>query len=485
MPDFVDREPELSELNQLLEIPGAQLLIVHGRRRVGKTRLLLHWAEQSGYPFLYWVARREPAEASRRGMAAVLWDWKRPGRDSAEVPDYGSWSLLFEEMAEWIGSQRVIVILDEFPYAVEADPSLLSHLQASWDHHLKNTSVFLVLAGSHIGMMVDLLNDDSPLYGRSTGQFPVDPLPFGALSDFFPSYSAAERVAAYAVIGGVPAYLERFQPDRTLGENIRDHLFNRSGMFRNEPAVSIGELVRETRNYEAVVRAVARGDHTNNEIARAAELSPSHAPAYIKQLIRLGLLERRIPATVPPDERRSAKKGRYYLRDPYLRFYYRFIDPNLEMLEQGLTEVLWDRIQEAFRAYVGGTAFEELCRQWVLSQARGDRLPFRPELVGSHWAPDVQVDVVAINWREKAILLGECKWDQGVVGRPVVRQLVERAPRVVPGEDWQVYYALFARVGFTDAARAEADLVGASLVDLEIIDADLKDARVSSTPDER
>src|SRR3990170_3998383 len=410
-PAFIDRQAELRELNTLLDNPRPQLVVTHGRRRVGKTRLLLHWAEQTGHPFMYWVARREPPEAARRGLATVLWQWGRPGRDSSEIPSYGSWALLFEEMAQWIGSQRVIVILDEFPYAVEADPSLPSHLQAAWDMHLKNTTVFLVLAGSHIGMMVDLLNYDAPLYGRSPGQFPIGPLPFSALADFFPAYSPAERVATYAVIGGVPAYLERFQADRSLGENVRAHLFNRSGMFRNDPAVLIGELVRETRNYEAVVRAVAQGNHALTEIARSAERSTSHVPVYVNQLIRLGLLERRLPATVPPDERRSSKRGRYHLRDPYVRW----------------------------------TGFEELCREWVLVQARKGRLPFQPELVGSHWAPNAQVDVLAINWREKSILLGECKWGAQTVGRSTVRELVEKAPLVAPGKDWQIHYALFAR----------------------------------------
>jgi AAA+ ATPase superfamily predicted ATPase len=169
-------------------------------------------------------------------------------------------------------------------------------------------------------------------------------------------------------------------------------------------------------------------------------------------------------------------RSRYHLRDPFLRFYFRFIEPNLEMVELELTDLLWERIGEQFRAFIGVTAFEELCRQWTLAQARARALPFRPELVGSHWAPEAQVDVVAINWRDEAILLGECKWGLKAVGRSVVRELVEKASRVAPGEGWRVYYALFARIGFTEAARAEAEVVGAILVDLERLDADLKQA---------
>ena len=143
------------------------------------------------------------------------------------------------------------------------------------------------------------------------------------------------------------------------------------------------------------------------------------------------------------------------------------------MVEQELTDLLWERIGEQFRAFVGVTAFEELCREWTLVQARRGQLPFRPEIVGSHWDQEAQVDVVALNWREKAILLGECKWGVGRVGRGVLRELVDKAPRVVPEDGWQVHYALFARDGFTDAARTLASGLEMLLVDLNTLDADL------------
>jgi hypothetical protein len=145
-------------------------------------------------------------------------------------------------------------------------------------------------------------------------------------------------------------------------------------------------------------------------------------------------------------------------------------------VEQEVTDMLWERISEQFGAFVGLTAFEDLCREWTLVQARAGRLPLTPELVGSHWAQDVQVDVVAINWRDHAILLGECKWGTDAVDRAVIRELVEKAPKVVPEADWRVSYAYFARSGFTDAAREEAQKVGSLLVDLQTLDADLRQA---------
>ena len=189
---------------------------------------------------------------------------------------------------------------------------------------------------------------------------------------------------------------------------------------------------------------------------------------------------------MPRDQRQASRNSRYHLADPYLRFYFRFIAPNLDLVEQELSDLLWERISDQFRAFIGATAFEDLCREWVLTQARARRLPMTPEFVGSYWSSDAQVDVVAINWHDRSLLLGECKWGVEPLDRAVIRELVDKAPKVIPSpasqaaEDgqgaWRVYYAYFARVGFTDAARAEAATVGALLVDLETLDADLRTA---------
>jgi AAA+ ATPase superfamily predicted ATPase len=470
MGKFVDREQELAELNQLLAEQRAQLVIVYGRRRIGKTTLLLHWARASGQPVIYWVATRDTADNTRLGLTRALWAWAYP---DVEPPRFDHWPAAFDQAARLLGDRRVILICDEFPYAVESDPSLPSHLQAAWDHLFKDGRGILILAGSHIGMMVDLMTYQAPLYGRLTAQLPVGPLPFAALKDFFPRYPAAERLAVYAVLGGVPAYLERFDDGRLLSANIRRHLMQRTGMFHSEPFVLIGDLVRETRTYEAILRAIASGHHTPDDISRATGLKAPNLSPYLKRLQELGLVERRIPATVPLAKRRVTTLGRYYLLDPYLRFYFRFIEPHLDLVEQQLTERLWEIISEQFRAFVAFT-FEELCREWTLVQARAGRLPFSPDLVGAHWAADAQVDVVAINWREKAILLGEAKWGIDPVGPAVIRGLVDKAPLVVPekGEAWTVHYALFARAGFTEATQAEAAHHGALLVDLAILDRD-------------
>ena len=509
MSRFVDRQRDLADLNRLLDRQGAQFLLVYGRRRVGKTTLLTRWAADDtarrGEPFMYWVASRNTPAVLRQGLAEAVWRWQAqsqashrlaqqpqrqgesqtPGESqtrpdpsaiqamAGDMPIFPTWPSLFQHIARTVGNRRVILIMDEFSYAMESSPPLASELQNAWDHPFRDSNIFLVIAGSHVGMMEQLQRYQSPLYGRFTARLLVEPLPFGALAEFFPRYSAAERVAVYAILGGLPGYLERFDDRQTLKANVQAQIFDRTGLFCLEPFALIGDEVHEPRNYIAILRAIAEGNHTIESIAQASGLQRTNAGGrYLKRLQELHLVERRVPATVPRDQRTTA--GRYYLQDNYLRFYFRFIQPNLDLLELGLLDELWEIINAQMRAFIGQYAFEDLCREWILVQARAGRLPFRPQQVGGHWAANAQVDVVAVNWREKAILLGEAKWGTDPLGRPVVRELVEKAPHVTPGSDWSVHYAFFSRAGFTDAARQEAAACNALLVDLPTLDQDLR-----------
>jgi AAA+ ATPase superfamily predicted ATPase len=473
---FVDRQAELAFLNSVLERRRptvAQFVLLYGRRRVGKTVLLRHWAEQSGLIHTYWAAEKEPAALQRRKLYARIL-----GVESGQAPTFDSWAECWSAIAAILADRRHILILDEFTYAVESDPAMLSSLQHAWDRQFKQSQVVLVLCGSHVHTMETLQARQSPLFGRLTGQWHLQPLSFAILREFLPNWSAEERVAAYAVVGGVPAYLEWLDPDRSLSDNIRDVVLAPGSMFVAEPTFLLYDEVREPSTHLAILKAIGVGNHTLSEISNAALVSKAHLSAYLARLRELRLVERRLPVTVPPNQRRRSRSGRYHLLDPYFRFYFRFLAPQQDDLVYR-PELVLPRILEGLRAFVGMTAFEELSRLWVLEQGRADALPFQIREVGSHWSRRVQVDVVAINWSDHAILLGEAKWGTDAVGRGVIRDLIEvKAPKVLrdlpgEGESWHVHYAFFARSGFTDAARAEAESVGAQLVDLERLDADL------------
>ena len=479
MSAFINRGQELALLDDLIQQPGAQLIMLYGRRRIGKTTLLVHWAQQTGLPLFYWVAKRDPRDLLLANLARTIYAWQHSG--DSDVPlQPRDWEQVFKMLAQAIGDRRVIVILDELPYALQQDSGLGSHLQAAWDHLFKDSQVIMILSGSHTGMLTDLIQYQSPLYGRLTAQFPLYALRFADIHPFLPHYDSFQRLAVYAMLGGVPAYLERWRDNRSLKFNVEQLFLQRTGWFRNEPSVLVSDLTqRETVSYEAILKAIAAGHHEREEIASFAAVKSTALSHYLPRLLALQFVERRIPATVPLPDLKTSRKTRYYLRDPFLRFYYRFLDPNLHLLDGGLSHRLWQMIEDNFRAFVAFT-FEELCLDWLVAQAQQEKLPFAADNVGAHWSKTGQVDAVAINWREQQLLLGECKWGDAPVSRSALAELVEvKTPKVLAdlpngSAGWTVHYALFARHAFTEATQLLAAQHQARLVTLTQIETEMQ-----------
>ena len=394
-----------------------------------------------------------------------------------QAPAFEAWADVWEAFANLIGDQRRILVIDEVTYAAESDEAFLSAAQHAWDQRLKNSQLILILSGSHVHTMETLLAHGSPLFGRFTGQWHLEPLPFGALHEFLPKWPVDERVAAYAMLGGVPAYLEQLIPDRSLVANIREVILDPGSMFVAEPELLLYDEVRDTRVYQAILQAIGTGAHTLEEVASTTLIGKTHLSAYLARLQELRFVERRLPATVPPQKIRLSRMGRYHLTDPFLRFYYRFVAPQRSEVGYQPASIL-ALIKEQLRAFVGATAYEELCREWIVTASQAGRLPFEVQQVGSHWSRGVQVDVVGVNWQEKAILLGECKWGADRVARDVVTELIEKTPKVsaiLPdeGKQWSIHYALFSRAGFTPAAQTLAEEHEALLIDINRLERDL------------
>jgi uncharacterized protein len=476
---FVNRVAELAFLHRVLENrqhPGpGQLIMLYGRRRVGKSTLLRHWAEQSGTPFTYWVAEKEPAAVQRRKLFALM-----IGADPAAsgTPVFASWSDLWQAIAPQFQTQRRLLILDELPYAADADPAMLSSLQHAWDQHFERSQAMLVLCGSHVRTMELLMAYSSPLFGRMTGQWRLQPLPFGALRTFLPVWPPDQQVAVYAMVGGVPAYLSWFRVERSLLENVRDGVLAPGSLALGEVLFLLYDELREPRAHLAILEAIGNGHHTFKAIKDATLLGDVHLPAYLSTLQEMRYVERRLPVTILPAKQRVSRQGRYHLSDPFMRFYFRFIHPHRDIVSYAPERIL-PTLQSGLRAFVGQTAWEDLARQWVRERGSAGALPFTPEIVGSHWSRHVQADVVAINWPERAILIGECKWGDTAVDRQTVRDLLERTIPLTladlpdKGEGWRVYPALFARAGATPAARKVLIAAGGTLIDLTTFFADL------------
>jgi AAA+ ATPase superfamily predicted ATPase len=270
----------------------------------------------------------------------------------------------------------------------------------------------------------------------------------------------------------VPAYIELFDDQLTITGNLQQRIITPANVMLGDAVFLLHEQLYEPRNYIAIIESIAAGNHSLSNIARMAGIDRTNIVKYLGVLQELGYVERRVPVTVRRPER--SRRGRYVITDSYLRFYFRFLAPNLSFIERGMVRQAISLMRDHLRDFIGTHTFEELCQDWVATRADLGMLPFLPERVGSIWSPQAQVDVAAINWRTKDILLGECKWGADAVGKGVIRTLTSKTTKVVPPGDWTVHSHFFSRSGFTASAQAEALAIKARLIDLERIEADLQ-----------
>lgn len=454
---FRGRQQELSLLDHLWEASGAQFLVLYGRRRVGKTALLSHWIERTGHRALYWVATPSSPLSQLRSFSQVVYNTANPDAPAPDDFTYTTWEQAWRQVANLARTERLAVFIDEFTYILEVTPEIAGVLQNLWDQVLSKTNLFLCISGSHLGMMKrEFLNYQAPLYGRATAQIHLQPIPYGQTGLFFPKYSAVDRVALYAIFGGIPAYWERIDPGKSLSQNIKVQLLSSNNLMQSEPALLLHDFVSDLHNYAAILTAIANNARTPKEIAAITGLPNSHIPKYLSVLVEAGFVQRQVSLTENPTTSRS---GRHHITDPYLRFYYRFLEArqyqfSMKIQEQALAEITRHMID-----FIGTHTWEELCREWVLRAGALGHLPFMPDQVGSAWNRTVQIDVAGINQMEKTLILGECKWTLGVSDRKIIAELIEeKTAKVVPEQGkWRVYFLGFARSGWTSGALAYQD----------------------------
>jgi uncharacterized protein len=479
---FVNRRLERKVLDTFYKQKRAGLLVLYGRRRIGKTSLLSHWIDtlphkrSSGEPdnVLFWTATTYGTAYQLRDFSQALLRVD-PRFTSLPAPDFtfSDWAAAFEHLhnlaTQHTAEKPFLAIIDEFTYLVQTDPAVVSVLQKVWDHTLsKSPNLRLVLSGSLVGIMEqEVLSAQSPLYGRATLLMKLRPLLFGTFREIFPAWSPAERVAAYAICGGVPAYIDLFTRSTQFNQGLRDYYLVPGSVALNDPTLLLNDRLHEPYVYESVLSAVANGFHTWSDIARMAGIPDGSLGHYLQTLQALEMVERRDPVFVEA----GGRKGRYYVKDPFLRFYYRFIVPHRTAIERGDTNRALRVISLDLRAFIGTYVFEELCREWVSVQADSDKLGFLPEQIGSFWAQHrsgaVQLDIVAGSRREKQLFVGEAKWGNEPVPRNVLTDLIARSQRMPQvAEGWKTQYALFAREGFTEATQQAASELGARLVTL-------------------
>lgn len=446
---FIGREHELNQLNRLYQSDQFEMPVIYGRRRVGKTRLISEFIRNK--PAIYVQARRTNARTNLAMVSHAILSYAT----GESAGDYASFDAAFDALASMATQERLVFVLDEFPYLAQALPEISSLLQEKIDHLFKpKTKLMFILCGSSLSFMEEqVLGYESPLYGRRTAQFKIEPFDFFTTLRYWPNMDEQDAATCYGFTGGVPAYMEKIDPSIGVRKNIERLFLNPDGYLYEEPTNLLLQECRSPEQYDAIVQAIASGKSRLHEIASTAGIPESNTRTYLTKLMSLGIVKQERPFG-----EQNARKAIYCLADQMFRFWYRFVPPYAGLIQNGLGSLAYDRFANCISTHMG-SVFEEICRQYLYITAKEEQLPLLPVNVGRWWGTDSrthqqeEIDLVADEGDRSVGLFAECKWRNEQLSVDVLDTLVYRSELFRYQEK---HYLLFAKHGFTSGCKNRA-----------------------------
>ena len=461
---FVDREADLGEMEQRWGMqPQFQLL--WGRRRVGKSALIRRFAE--GKDAIIYQAVTGTVTDQLELLTRRILAWRAD--PVLEAAPLANWAQVFAQL-ERTGRERketrepLLLVFDEFQHLAKTDGTVISRLSDFYEvvKH-EGLPLFIIISGSSISFFEKQV-EVGGVFGRRTFGGLLSPLGYRDAGAFFPDWKPADRLRAWAIVGGMPYYLEQFDPGRSLAWNIRERMLRRNQVLYNEAELLLREELNEPSTYHSILAAIAGGATTNSRIASKAGVEARSLPVYLQKLELLHLVGRDVPFGADP---KRSKKGLWTITDGYLAFWHAFIRPNAVDLEAGRTKEIWETsVKPRLDEFVSKPAFERACRAFVRDKmGHVEGLP-RTGAVGAWWTTESRIvdgervpesyeaDVVAGS-RKHVLLAGEAKWSDPVDDHALgqLRRVVDK----MPGTDDDTRLAVFSRHGFDDRLRAKAD----------------------------
>lgn len=443
---FVDRKQEMETLQSEYERDGSALVVLYGRRRVGKTTLISEFIRDKNA--MFFLASEEAEAQNRSAFKEKVAEFI--DSDLLRKADIKSWDVLFRSIMDTPFKSKPVIVLDEFQYLGKANPAFPSVFQRIWEEILKDKPVMVILCGSLISMMESqTLAYGSPLYGRRTAQIRLAQIPFSCYHEFFPGKTRRELIEMYAVTGGVPKYIELFSESGDIYSAIRKCVLNRSGYLYDEPYFLLQQEVTEVGSYFSIIKAIAAGNSKLSAISAVLEVKATGLTKYLKTLIDLDILEREVPVT--EDNPEKSKKGLYKIKDNYLRFWFAFVYPNMSFIESGHSGIVMDKIRKSLVKNHIAFVYEDVCKERMWELNAENAWPFNFTKLGRYWDAKTEIDIAALDPEGKNLILGECKYWQEPVGAGVLRNLEAKTDSVAwERNDRKVWYVLFSASGFSE-----------------------------------
>ena len=450
---FVDRKNEIETLEKQYKTKGSSLVIVYGRRRVGKTSLINEFLKRHE-DCLYFLATEESETQNLNEFKKVVAEFTQNSLLSSADVD---WMEVFRQFTLRPTQSKKIIVIDEFQYIGQSNKAFPSVVQKIWDTLLKDSNIMLILSGSLISLMKSqTLDYSSPLYGRRTAQIKLKQIPFRYYREFYPDLSEEKLLPFYAVTGGIPKYIETFQGQTDVYDAIAENVLNPQSFLYEEPYFLLQKEVSEIGSYFSLIKAIAFGNRKLSEISSTLGIKQTGITKYLKVLMDLDLVEREVPVTEPVPEK--SKSGLYRLTDNFIAFWFRFVYPYRAYLERGEQEYVLAQIKERFVQNYASYVYEDVCRAKMWELSSSNTWNFHFDKVGRYWGSKAgETDIVAIDTAGKNLVLGECKYTKAEKGLSVLHTLQDKAGAIkkITGAT-HVEYIVFSTAGFTTGLLEEA-----------------------------
>lgn len=459
---FVGREKELNILNNQFRSDKFEFTVIYGRRRVGKTAIINEFIKDK--KAIYFTGVESNAKQNLQNLSQSILSFEQGMPLESEFPSFQTaLDFVFQKSLR----ERIVLVIDEYPYVAKSSNSLASTLQLLIDRHKDKSKLFLILCGSSMSYIEDhVLAYKAPLYGRRTAQIKVQPFDFFESCKYFNRFSAEDKALAYGIVGGTPQYLLQIDDKISLKDNIKNIFLNSASFLFEEPTNLLKQEVREPAIYNAIITAIANGASKLSEIASKVGEETSVCSAYIKNLISLEIIKKESPYG-----EKNSRKTVYSIEDNMFRFWYRFVADNMSIISRGADELAYKKIEPYLSDYMGAV-FEEISKQYLWSiLLRGD-CPVNFTDIGRWWGTNPktrkqeEIDIVGFENKTTA-LFAECKWTNEKVDVGVLDKLIERSNLFNQTER---YYYLFSKSGFTQGCAEKAKMLGkVKLVEYEEI----------------
>jgi len=450
---FINRETELGFLNKKFKTKNTEFIPIYGRRRVGKTELILEFIKDK--PSVYFLSSIIEEKENLKKISDLLAEFFDD--NALRLNGFKDWESVFIYLG--LKKKKFVFVIDEFPYLAGVNKGISSIFQAGWDQYLKDSNIFFILCGSSIGMMYkEVLSYGAPLYGRRTGQIELKSMLFKESVNFFPKYSIEDKVIVYSILGGIPAYLKMFDHKSNLHKNI-ENILDKNHPFFNEPEILVKEELRESSKYMSILKAIAFGKTKLNDISNYTEIERTTLFKYIEVLIELGFIEKQLPVT--EKNQQKSKKGLYFMKDEFFNFWFKFIFPFKSEIEINKTNDILTKIIKEMNQYVGH-GFENICRQLIWDF---NSITFNKS--GRWWNKDEEIDIVCLDEQKRESLFVECKWSS--LTEKKASQILEELKEKSKFVEWERKKEYFGLIGKKILGKEKLRKEGFFVWDLEDI----------------